>query len=82
MESFPNIQSSRKKIDITISLFLYPIRSMSVYLFKGIEVILLLLCRFVVFIEINGICEPLAIEDMGSGIGRKIIFIGATDRNG
>ena len=55
---------------------------MSVYLFKGIEVILLLLCRFVAFIEINGICEPLAIEDMGSGIGRKIIFIGATDRNG
>ncbi len=46
---------------------------MSVYLFKGIEVILLLLCRFVVFIEINGICEPLAIEDMGSGIGRKIV---------
>ena len=55
---------------------------MSVYLFKGIEVILLLLCRFVAFIEINGICEPLAIEDMGSRRGHKIIFIGATDRNG
>lgn len=60
---------------------LYPIRSMSVYLFKGIEVILLLLCRFVAFIEINVICEPLAIEDMESGMGGKIIFIGATDRN-
>jgi hypothetical protein len=82
MEPFPNIQSLGENIYIQVSLFLYPIRSMSVYLFKGIEVILLLLCRFVAFIEINGICEPLAIEDMGSGIGRKIIFIGATDRNG